>query len=335
MSTSDKICTDSCKYSDDVFDVNDMLQNMTTADTDNNVSMCGNCGKGEDESHKLKHCNACMMVKYCNRDCQIAHRPKHKKECRKRAAELHDEKLFKQPPPQYGDCPICCIRVPSLDKGWRYMACCGKVICSGCIYAPRYNDKGNKVNNETCPFCRNPYPIRDMETNERLKKRVEAGDAQAIYSVGGYHRVGAYCFPQDMDKALELWHRAAELGFAKSYNNIGHAYNNGIGVEVDKKKAMHYFELAAMGGNEGARHNLGINEGKARNLERALKHLMIAVRDGQPESLEVIKGLYSKGCVSKQDYTKALQAYQTYLGEITSEQRDEAAAFDSKKYRYY
>ena len=315
--------TDSCK------------DGSSKSNDDVNNNICANCGKGEEEGHKLKKCNACMMVKYCSRECQIAHRPQHKKECKKRAAELHDEKLFKQPPPQYGDCPICCIRVPSLDKGWRYMACCGKVICSGCIYAPRYNDKGNKVNNETCPFCRKPHPIEDMETNKRLKKRVEAGDAQAIYSVGGYHRVGAYCFPQDMDKALELWHRAAELGFAKSYNNIGHAYNNGIGVEVDKKKAMHYFELAAMGGNEVARHNLGINEGKARNLERALKHLMIAVRDGQPESLEVIKGLYSKGCVSKQDYTKALQAYQTYLGEITSEQRDEAAAFDSKKYRYY
>lgn len=44
---------------------------MSTKDTagkedDNEVSVCANCGKGEEESHKLKICNACKMVKYCN-----------------------------------------------------------------------------------------------------------------------------------------------------------------------------------------------------------------------------------------------------------------------------
>ena len=38
------------------------------------------------------------MVKYCNAACQMAHRPQHKKECKMRAAELHDEELFKRPP---------------------------------------------------------------------------------------------------------------------------------------------------------------------------------------------------------------------------------------------
>ena len=32
---------------------------------------------------------------------------------------------------------------------------------------------------------------------------------------------------------------------------------------------------------------------------------------------------------------KALQTYQTYLSEIQSSQRDEAAAFDIEEYRYY
>ena len=54
--------------------------------------LCANCGKGEECSGDLlKSCTACKMVKYCNRDCQIAHRPQHKKACKKRAAELHDK----------------------------------------------------------------------------------------------------------------------------------------------------------------------------------------------------------------------------------------------------
>jgi len=34
--------------------------------------------------------------------------------------------------------------------------------------------------------------------------------------------------PQDRDSALELWHRAAELGHAGAYNNIGCAYYMGM-----------------------------------------------------------------------------------------------------------
>ena len=62
---------------------------------------------------------------------------------------------------------------------------------------------------------------------------------------------------------------------------------------------------------------------------------MIAAGGGFAESLENIKDMYSAGLATKEDYTKALQLYQAYLVEIKSAQRDEAAAFDSEKYRYY
>ena len=104
---------------------------MSTDDND----MCANCGKVEEKCISLKACVACKMVKYsCSRDCQKAHRSQHKRECRKRAAELHKEALFKQPPINE-DCPICFLRLPSMDTGWKYMSCCGKIICSGCIHA--------------------------------------------------------------------------------------------------------------------------------------------------------------------------------------------------------
>lgn len=119
---------------------------MSTGDTadkdDIAVLVCANCGKGEEESDKLKSCNACKLVKYCNRECQIAHRSQHKRECRKRAAELHDIELFKQPPAKE-DCSICFIRLPSLKSGSKYYSCCGKTVCSGCTFAPLYDDLGN------------------------------------------------------------------------------------------------------------------------------------------------------------------------------------------------
>ena len=57
----------------------------STTVNSNTTSTCAACGKASDD---LKDCTACHLVKYCNRECQIAHRPKHKKECRKRSAEL-------------------------------------------------------------------------------------------------------------------------------------------------------------------------------------------------------------------------------------------------------
>ena len=94
---------------------------------------CANCGKGEENTDSLKTCTACKMVKYCNRDCQIAHRPQHKKECKKRTAELHEDELFQQP--QKPDCDICMIPLPTFESGTFYQACCGKIICNGCNFA--------------------------------------------------------------------------------------------------------------------------------------------------------------------------------------------------------
>ena len=105
-------------------------------------------------------------------------------------------------------------------------------------------------------------------------------------------------------------------------------------MEVDMKKANYYYELAAIKGVVGARHNLGLNEANAGNINRALKHYMIAARGGESDSLESTQALFKNGHATKDDYTAALRSYQEYLNEIKSVQRDEAAAA-SDKYRYY
>ena len=296
---------------------------------DDIISLCVNCGKREESAGDLKECKKCKMVKYCNRDCQIAHRPQHKKACKKRAAELHDEKLFKQPPPAE-DCLICMLLLPSLHTGSKYRSCCGKRICSGCIHAVKIRDGGVGL----CPLCRTPTPTEE-EFVEQLKKRAELGDAGAMSNLACWYYNGSDGLPQDHAKALELWHRAAELGHALSYHNIGSAYYAGNGVVRDEKKAKHYYELAAMGGDAVARYNLGVLEGRAGNMDRALKHYMITAGMGYTGSLENIKKMFMKGDATKDDYGKALRAYQACLNEIKSPQRDEAAAFDAERYKCY
>jgi len=125
--------------------------------------------------------------------CKKVHKKKHKKDCEEhlrlaaqRAAELHDETLFKQPPPLYEDCPICFLR-------------------------------------------RTPAPTSIKEMIEFTKKRVELGDVLAMNALGLYYAnaQGIYGLPLDYKKALKVWHRAAELGFAGgAYYNIGTALTN-------------------------------------------------------------------------------------------------------------
>jgi len=313
---------------------------ITDDDKDKDVSICANCckeGRG-DEINNI--CNKCKQVKYCNAACKKKHRHKHKKLCEEyqrlaaeRAAKLHDIELFKQPSPAE-DCSICFLCIPTMQTGRRYQLCCGKVICSGCLHAPVYDDRGNEVDSMKCPFCRTPWPVTNEEEVQRSQKRVELNDAHAIYELGIDYRDGTCGYAKDHKKALELWHQAGKLGNVKAHCSIGVAYNLGRGVEVDMKKAKYYYEQAAMLGDVTSRHNLGVMEVRLGNYERALKHFMIAVGGGYTGSLERIKKLYTNGNVTKDDYTKALESYQEYLGEIKSVQRDEAAAF-TERYRYY
>ena len=77
-----------------------------------------------------------------------------------------------------------------------------------------------------------------------------------------------------------------------------------------------------------------LDEAQEGNKDRALKHDMIAVRGGDIYSIKEIQGLYTAGYATKEDYAKALQLYQTYLAEIKSVQRDEAAAADERNHYY-
>ena len=286
--------------------------------------MCANCGNGEESSGDLKACTACKMVKYCNRECQIAHRPQHKKLCKKRAAELYDEKLLKEPPPPE-ECPICMLP-PSANRtgttGMTFHSCCGKLICDGCIYA--MDESGAK---RLCAYCRTAASNSDEETVERTKKLMEKGNADAFYQRGGHYVQGTHGLQQDMARANELFLKAGELGCAQAYFNLGIIYSNGRGVAIDKKKARHYYELAAMNGDIEARHNLGAFEYDAGDYQRAFKHYMIAARAGYTTALDMVKHGYTGGHVTKEEYANTLREYQKSQDEMKSEARDKAAVY--------
>jgi hypothetical protein len=234
---------------------------------------CAQCGKDEGGDVSLKTCTSCKAVKYCDAACQRNHWPKHKKSCKQRAAELRDEALFKDPPPKE-DCPICFIPMPlrlfscaTLPGATRlsipihdfaiahemlkdedmelYYPCCGKEICKGCVHSFSKTD-----NDDKCPYCNSDRVDKtDEEDVEEAIKRVEANDPVAMCIMANFYRFGEGGLQQDEERAMELFTRAADLGYYKARLNIGNFYYRG----GDMKKAKFHFEAAAMAGHEVAR----------------------------------------------------------------------------------
>ena len=112
---------------------------------ESDMMCCAACGTAEEDDIKLRKCTACKSVRYCSVKCQKEHRPQHKRVCKKRAAELRDELLFKQPDSSHwGDCPICCLPLSVDGNKSTMMSCCSKLICDGCEYADQMRETGGK-----------------------------------------------------------------------------------------------------------------------------------------------------------------------------------------------
>ena len=311
-------------------------QSLETSNIDNKTSgvnvdggqmCCASCGIVATDNVKLKKCAACESVRYCSVECQRKHRPDHKEGCKKRAAELRDEILFKQPESSYlGDCPICCLPLSIDPRNSPIQTCCSTVVCDGCEYANRLRQEKECLE-LTCPFCRHPVPTFNEEAESNKMKRVKVNDPVALRQMGCIHSVAG-----DSNKALEYLSKAAGLGDADGHHCLSTMYLNGEGVKKDKKKGAYHAEEAAIKGHPTARFNLGCiewNNGTIeRNigmLERAAKHFIISANLGHGEAMKMVKTCYSKGLVSKEDFAKTLRAHQAVLDAARSSQREAAA----------
>jgi len=302
----------------------EIMSTITTKNADDSKHHCAACGDSDVGGGSLKACAACNLVKYCNKSCQVKHWPVHKKACKERLAKLFDEKLFKRLPPNE-DCPICYLRLPMEVDQARYQLCCGKILCNGCVHA--HSVAAAYTERVKCVFCRSEGSSSDEENIERMKKRVGANDALAMYNLGTYYQFGLLGLRQDNAKALELLHKSAKLGHHHAHYNLSTCYHNGDIVGKDTRKATYHGQLGAMAGNVKARGNLGCDESNAGNMDRAYKHWMISANDGCGLSMKAVQDGYQSGSVRKDDYAKTTRAYGNSIDEMKSADRDRAAAF--------
>ena len=192
--------------------------------------------------------------------------------------------------------------------------CCGKIICKGCIHS--FCESGN---DNKCPFCNSDRASKtDEELVEEIMKRVAANDPASIFMLAGNYHQGLNGFQQDLEKAVELYVRAADLGNNKAHNQLGGIYREG----GDMKKAKFHLEIVAMAGDEVARFNIGVMEYNYGNLERAVKHWTIAASAGDYNAMHHLRVGFEKGYDSRESIDSTLAAYNNSCAEFRSEERD-------------
>merc|ERR1711971_38107 len=94
--------------------------------------------------------------------------------------------------------------------------------------------------------------------------------------------------------------------------------------EKNMKMAVNHYEVAAISGHFGARHNLGAFEFEEGKFDRALRHWMVSAMIGYEDSLKAILELHQEGHATKDDYARALHGCQKATDEMRSSKRDEA-----------
>eukprot|EP00984_Skeletonema_dohrnii_P006568 scaffold2352_cov90-Skeletonema_dohrnii-CCMP3373.AAC.7 len=286
---------------------------------------CASCGKSEVDEVKLKECADCDLVRYCSDECQENHTAQHEEACKKRAAELRDEILFKQPESSHhGDCPICCLPMPLDESKSTMHLCCSKVICNGCSHANNLRIKEER-REYTCLFCREPVLSTVEERDKRRTKRIEVNDPVAMCREGVKQYVKA-----DYSSALEYFTRAAELENVEAHHQLSLMYYNGHGVEKDRGKEVHHLEEAAIRGHPSARYNLGCHEWDNGNTERAVTHWIIAAAQGRDDAIIPLMDEFRSGIVSKDDLAAALRAHQAAVDATKSPQREAAEEYRRK-----
>lgn len=106
----------------------------------------------------------------------------------------------------------------------------------------------------------------------------EQGYVIAQFNLGHMYQNGLGILLPSYRQALYWYEKAAEQNYAQAQNNIGYLYQNGLGVDQDYKKAAEYYQRSAAQNYAAAQNNLGY--------------------------------LYHHGLGVEQDYDKAQQLYQ-------------------------
>lgn len=109
--------------------------------------------------------------------------------------------------------------------------------------------------------------------------------------------------------AIRAWLPLAEAGSAEAANNIGHMYEEGLGVAQNYAEAMDWYRKAALQELAQAQHNVGLlyynGYGVAANPREGVRWFRLAANQQLAESEYMLGVAYQSGEGVDLDYTEA------------------------------
>ena len=181
-------------------------------------------------------------------------------------------------------------------------------------------DCAQVLDEHKCALCRQP-PSGET-TSKYYRKLLKNKNPDAFMHMAALHRDGEHGVLQSDTKSLEMYIRAAELGHADAFGNIGTHYEQGIAVEQDMLKALAFYEVAAKKESIPAHKRLARYHQNVQNSEESIKHFKVAASAGDQESMDRATKAYRQKLISKEDLAQTLRAHQASQNEMKSEDRD-------------
>jgi len=127
----------------------------------------------------------------------------------------------------------------------------------------------------------------------------------------------------DVAETLKWYQRSAEKGDAWAQLRLGHAYQQGNGVEQDEAQALKWYRRAAAQGqyNLGVRYAQGL--GVARDYGQTVRWYKLAAHHGHTRAQVNLGSMYCKGYGVAQDQAEAVKWYR-----LAAEQGDAIAQYN-------
>ena len=130
-------------------------------------------------------------------------------------------------------------------------------------------------------------------------KALLKGESAGVNNIASCYATGALGFEKNPQRAVELYAKASENGFAGAMHNLGWCYYSGEGVKPDKEKAAKLFCCASDLDFPYAHYYLGLlylrGEGVPRDTRKAVKLLKKAARHGIADAQYDLSVCYRDG----------------------------------------